>query len=179
MSILTDKIKEELKKRNSERKSSPLEDWFDICFKQMGIYGYTKEYQVDKYFLDFAWPNIKFAVEADGDLYHFDKKNEDFKRDEILKKQGWIIYRVNSKEAWDFNLFTKHLLEIYFNVAGKRKIHNGKVIEIISNNNPSEYINNWHKRLKDKKEEYISENRIYYCEKCDNFYSRTLNCKCE
>jgi|GEM_PF-5614444 len=178
MSTRVEKLKEELKKRNDKRKSSPLEDWFVKCFNELGIYNYYREYQVEMSFLDFAWPDLKFAVEADGELYHFDRIEKDKERDKQLALLGWEIYRVNSKKAWNYKIFLSHLLYIYDKTQNK-KIPSYSAIELLSKNNPSEFINNWHKELKEEKEKYMSENRIYYCDKCDYFYSKNINCKCK
>ncbi len=49
------------------------------------------------YFLDFANPIVKIALECDGAAYHDTKK--DFERDTKLIKNGWMVFRVTGKEC--------------------------------------------------------------------------------
>ena len=49
------------------------------------------------YFLDFANPILKIAIECDGAAYH--DVNKDFARDTKLIQNGWMIFRVTGKEC--------------------------------------------------------------------------------
>lgn len=49
------------------------------------------------YYLDFANPIVKIALECDGAAYH--DVNKDFERDSNLIKNGWMIFRVTGKEC--------------------------------------------------------------------------------
>jgi len=52
------------------------------------------QFCVNGYFVDFAFPDIQMAVEADGAAYHADdRKQRDRKRDWILRKAGWTVKR--------------------------------------------------------------------------------------
>jgi very-short-patch-repair endonuclease len=49
---------------------------------------------VEGYIVDFAFPDIKLAIEADGAAYHAeDRREHDRKRDWVLGKKGWIVKR--------------------------------------------------------------------------------------
>ena len=51
--------------------------------------------------LDFAMPDIKIAIEVDGELFHSteDQKSEDSQRDMKLKQLGWTVLRFKDKEV--------------------------------------------------------------------------------
>jgi len=51
------------------------------------------------YFLDFADPIKKIAIEADGKRWHKDKE-KDARRDFVLESAGWEIYRIQGKDTF-------------------------------------------------------------------------------
>jgi len=52
------------------------------------------QFCVEGYYVDFAFPDIRMAVEADGAAYHGDdRRQRDRKRDWILRKAGWTVKR--------------------------------------------------------------------------------------
>lgn len=55
-----------------------------------------QQYRVGKYRLDFAWPDQKIGIEADGP-HHWrpDVAMKDAIRDSWLRSQGWLIFRVD------------------------------------------------------------------------------------
>jgi very-short-patch-repair endonuclease len=49
---------------------------------------------VEGYIVDFAFPDIKMAIEADGAAFHDeDRRDRDRKRDWILGRKGWTVKR--------------------------------------------------------------------------------------
>lgn len=50
------------------------------------------------YFLDFANPVAKVAIECDGYAYHQDRES-DAKRQAVLEAAGWTIYRISGREC--------------------------------------------------------------------------------
>jgi very-short-patch-repair endonuclease len=49
---------------------------------------------VEGYIVDFAFPDIKLAIEADGAAYHAeDRRERDRKRDWVLGRKGWTVKR--------------------------------------------------------------------------------------
>ncbi len=49
---------------------------------------------IEGYVTDFAFPDIRLAIEADGVEYHSgDRRERDRKRDWILRKHGWTVKR--------------------------------------------------------------------------------------
>ncbi len=52
------------------------------------------QYCIEGYFVDFAFPEARVAVEADGAAYHQGERQErDRKRDWVLQKHGWKVLR--------------------------------------------------------------------------------------
>ena len=44
--------------------------------------------------MDFAFPDVRLAVEADGAAYHEgDRRQRDQKRDWVLRRAGWTVQR--------------------------------------------------------------------------------------
>lgn len=78
---------------------SPIEEmtWQSLrCFGQCPLY---PQYPVDKYFVDFGNPKYKVAIECDGKEWHMDKE-KDAKRDNVLFKQGWHIFRISGADCY-------------------------------------------------------------------------------
>lgn len=59
-----------------------------------------QQHKVGKYRIDFAWPKIKVALEADG-WWHRSPEGaaKDRQRDSWLRSQGWIIFRVDDEHG--------------------------------------------------------------------------------
>ncbi len=70
---------------------SPTEDqvWYVIRFLGIPMFPH---YPIGKYFVDFADPKKKIAIEVDGREYHLDRI-KDQKRESKIKKAGWSIIR--------------------------------------------------------------------------------------
>jgi very-short-patch-repair endonuclease len=115
--ITKDKIRkkrfEYLKKRTgktawekrSRQEPSILEQWFiDEVIKKYNLvekYDIVSEYAEFPYFIDFAFINIKLAVELDGPahFYHGNIRFEhDLKKDRFLLNKGWKVFRIAYNE---------------------------------------------------------------------------------
>ena len=49
---------------------------------------------IEGYYVDFAFPDVRLAVEADGAAYHEgDRRQRDRKRDWIIRRGGWTVQR--------------------------------------------------------------------------------------
>jgi very-short-patch-repair endonuclease len=59
-----------------------------------------QQYSIGKYRVDFAWPEQKIVLEADG-WYHRspDGAGRDRQRDSWLRSQGWLIFRVDDEHG--------------------------------------------------------------------------------
>jgi very-short-patch-repair endonuclease len=61
-----------------------------------------QQYRVGKFRLDFAWPDIKIALEVDG-WWHRSPQGaaSDRQRDSWLRSQGWVVFRVDDEHGED------------------------------------------------------------------------------
>jgi hypothetical protein len=58
-----------------------------------------QQFAVGPYVLDFAWPNLKIALEADGSVHRLESTyRHDQRRDEWLRDHGWLILRVHTTQ---------------------------------------------------------------------------------
>ena len=122
--------------RRSSGKMSYLEQWFydEIIIKEnlLSKYDIVNEYSEYPYFIDFAFLNIKLAVELDG-ACHFTngnkRKESDLKKNKLLKSKGWNIFRIayfeNQTEVKE--RFLKLLKENNFKFS--QKIYDNKLIK--------------------------------------------------
>jgi len=62
--------------------------------------------------LDFAIPDKKICIEADGSFWHKDK-NRDRRRDYFLKSRGWTIIRFTDKEIMENEKLVKSRLRLF------------------------------------------------------------------
>lgn len=99
--IMTDEIKKkisETQKKNytgrsryataREHRCSYAESYFTECFTDA-----VKQLHVDRYFLDFAWPDIKIYIEIDGEQHYVDHRiiEHDKIRTQKLHELGWRL----------------------------------------------------------------------------------------
>lgn len=60
----------------------------------------VREYSIYPYFIDFAFVDLKVAVEIDGSQHlNKDRKDSDLKKDELLKSLGWRVLRITAKDV--------------------------------------------------------------------------------
>lgn len=77
---------------NGMLRMTPIEAWLWSDIRQCNAIFYP-QYPVGRFFVDFANPKAKVAIECDGHQYHLDKA-KDNDRDVILNDIGWTVYRV-------------------------------------------------------------------------------------
>lgn len=55
-----------------------------------------QQYRLGRYRLDFAWPDLQIALEADG-WHHLAPEGaaRDARRDAALRRLGWLVFRVD------------------------------------------------------------------------------------
>jgi very-short-patch-repair endonuclease len=71
---------------------TPIESWLWADIRNNNAIFYP-QYPVASFFVDFANPLAKVAIECDGFHYHLDKE-KDRARDEVLAALGWSVYRI-------------------------------------------------------------------------------------
>ena len=78
-------------------KMTTLERAVDIVIAGWGI-DYRFNYQVGRYFIDFAFPIYMIGIECDGAYWHIGNEARDAKRDAWLSSCGWKIIRLTEEE---------------------------------------------------------------------------------
>ena len=65
----------------------------------------AQQHRVGRYRLDFAWPALKVALEADG-WHHRSPEGaaKDAARDAWLRSQGWLVFRVHDEPGDEVSL---------------------------------------------------------------------------
>lgn len=76
---------------------SPIERalWGDIREQNMVMY---PQWPVSGYFVDFANPVAKVAIECDGAAFHVDAKRDAI-RQRHLEDKGWTVYRISGSDC--------------------------------------------------------------------------------
>lgn len=70
-----------------------LEARIRVALEILGV-GFVQEYTVCRYSIDFAVPQHKLAIEADGDYWHRITAARDARRDARLAAAGWTVVRL-------------------------------------------------------------------------------------
>lgn len=76
---------------------TPIESWLwhDIRAHDAVLY---PQYPVGRFFVDFANPACKVAIECDGAAFHHDKER-DAARDAWMRVRGWYVYRITGRDC--------------------------------------------------------------------------------
>ena len=77
---------------------TPIEAWLWSDIRDANAIFYP-QYPVGRFFVDFANPLAKVALECDGHQYHLDKA-KDRERDELLEQLGWTVYRITGSDCY-------------------------------------------------------------------------------
>lgn len=83
------------------RAESPAESWFLLTLVDGGLPVPEQQYPVtdlngnEIYRLDFAWPDVRVAVEYDGYESHESRQDADAARDADLRRRGWTVIRAD------------------------------------------------------------------------------------
>jgi very-short-patch-repair endonuclease len=75
-----------------------LEARVRMALEDLGI-GFTQEYPVLGWAIDFALVPHKVAIEADGDYWHSISIERDIRRDAVLERAGWRMVRLSEAEV--------------------------------------------------------------------------------
>jgi very-short-patch-repair endonuclease len=100
---------------------TPIEAWLwhDIRAVDAVLY---PQYPVGRFFVDFANPVAKVAIECDGAAYH--DQARDAERDAQLQRMGWTVYRF---PGWmcrqDFDEQTRKSSECYLRMQDLSELH--------------------------------------------------------
>jgi|GEM_PF-7113910 len=90
-------------------------------------YDIVNEYSIFPYFIDFAFVNIKLAIEIDGEQHYTmqSKIDRDKQKDELLISKGWKVYRIPAfKIQNEFEDIEKSFLEYLMSFSTQPKMFN-------------------------------------------------------
>src|SRR5437867_1335961 len=86
---------------NGEVWMSPIEAQLYEAMRAEGL-SPIPQYCICGYFVDFAFPDVGVAVEADGAAYHEGaRRQRDRKRDWILRRNGWTVKRFHGTTIYN------------------------------------------------------------------------------
>ena len=72
--------------------------WLHLKKRQLG-YRFLRQYSIDQFVIDFYCPELKLAIEIDGNVHdQTDQKEYDIKRQEYLEKFGIKFVRITNDE---------------------------------------------------------------------------------
>lgn len=77
---------------------TPIEEWLWQDIRSAGHMPMVMQYPVGPYFLDFANPRLKVAIEADGKAFH-DPAKDALRDAKLWNEFGWKVYRVSGREC--------------------------------------------------------------------------------
>jgi very-short-patch-repair endonuclease len=96
--------KSETPKRRALRHSMPKAEvilWKSLSRKQMMGCKFRRQYSVDKYVIDFYCPELKLAVEVDGDSHYVkDAEEYDKERQDYIEQFGITFLRVANNDIY-------------------------------------------------------------------------------
>lgn len=85
------------------RRSSSMPErrlWLALRDRRLGGLKFRRQYAIDRYTVDFACPQKRFAVEVDGDS-HADRGHYDQHRETVIRSLGWNVVRVANDDIRD------------------------------------------------------------------------------
>jgi len=98
--------------------------WNDLKGKKMFGFKVRRQYGIKNFILDFYCPKLKLAIEIDGDVHHYRKKQIlDSKKHDLLKSAGMKLVRLNNYDLEeDYESVVLYLEDIFKNRARELNI---------------------------------------------------------
>lgn len=72
-------------------KKTKIEEQMSLLLDKLGV-KYVFQYQILKYYVDFAIPVLKIVIECDGEYWHQNKEYDKL-RQERIENEGWFVLR--------------------------------------------------------------------------------------
>ena len=98
------KKSEKPKRRYLRNKATPAEKlvWIYLRKRQVKGLRFLRQYSVDPYVIDFYCPELKLAIEIDGDSHFIDKKTIEYdkKREKQIEQFGIVFLRFRNFEVY-------------------------------------------------------------------------------
>lgn len=109
---------------------SPPESWLRLLVVEAGFPPPVMQYEICdldgrvRHVLDQSWPELRIALEYDGYEAHENRELEDSRRDEDLRRRGWITIRARAADLRDPTRLLRELEEA-FRARGAAPVHIG------------------------------------------------------
>ncbi len=90
------------KRRILRRNQTPCEKllWMHLRNRRFGGYKFRRQYSIDNYVVDFYCPELKLAIEVDGEIHEIKQQREyDGERQKYLEKFNIIFLRITNEEV--------------------------------------------------------------------------------
>lgn len=90
------------KRRILRRNQTPCEKllWMHLRNRRFGRYKFRRQYSIDNYVVDFYCPELKLAIEVDGEIHEIKQQREyDGERQKYLEKFNIIFLRITNEEV--------------------------------------------------------------------------------
>lgn len=89
------KTKKQRRYLRNNMKKWEIRLWNDLKGRKMYGFKVRRQYGFDNYVVDFYCPELKLAVEVDGDVHYYKEKMiKDGKKDQILKREDIKVVRI-------------------------------------------------------------------------------------
>lgn len=87
--------------------------------RDAGVLDFRQQHAFGRYALDFAWPRLQIAIEADGSIHKSDATYQhDRLRDAWLRERGWLVFRVDTTLAGGLEVQVHRVLDVIRALAG-------------------------------------------------------------
>jgi very-short-patch-repair endonuclease len=98
--------------------------WNDLKGRKMFGFKVRRQYGIGNYILDFYCPQLKLAIEIDGDVHYLKEKvKKDRMKDEFLKSEKIKVIRIENLDfEEDYESVILYLEDVFKDRASERKI---------------------------------------------------------
>lgn len=98
--------------------------WNDLKGRKMFGFKVRRQYGIENYIVDFYCPQLKLAVEIDGDIHYLNEKvKKDLEKDEYLKAEGIKLIRIENLDfEEDYESVILYLEDLFKERAKELKI---------------------------------------------------------
>lgn len=98
--------------------------WNELKGKRMFGFKVRRQHGIENYIIDFYCPQLKLAIEIDGDVHHYDEKmKKDLEKDRLLNAEGIKLIRIKNLDfEEDYESTILYLEDVFKDRAKEFKI---------------------------------------------------------
>lgn len=136
-----------LPKRKEIKTESVIENIVLREFHLLGLYP-TPQFEIGRYRIDLAFPDMLIAIECDGQEWHSSKEqiDRDKKRDDYLEKMGWRVIRMSGSDIY------RRADEIVGFIVGMKELRKNKFQNPVQDKIKIDYENDSLDMIEEKEE---------------------------